>query len=490
MSCNEIFLTDRPEDQAEFRRMILKTVEAITASITDGKAYRGMLPQDLRAFLRLDSILPEHGLGFDALLRCVSENVLPNMLRPFSPDYMPHLHSASLMESIAAELIIAVFNQSMDSWDQSPAATEIEVETIRHLVKLYGFSEEGNGIFTSGGTQSNLMGLLLARDHFCLSQFGLDLRNDGLPVDSRKMRIYCSEIAHFSIENSAHLLGLGSRSVVKVPVDSAQKMDVTALRSLIEQDMAMGKLPFCVVATEGTTDFGSIDPLLPIRNICDQYGLWLHTDAAYGSALIMTERYAERIKGIEQSDSVTIDFHKMFFLPISCSTLLVKKGIAFEPLEFHADYLNRKEDEEDGYINLVDKSIQTTRRFDAFKVWTSFQIRGRDGWNQLVSQCIERAKYLAEQLDADPNFELAVKPEISAVVFRVLPIQENDSIAPDTLNKNIHRQLLHYHGIVIGQTLFRGQVYLKCTLLNPLLTKTHIDSLLELLRQLRYNIAL
>ena len=260
-------------------------------------------------------------------------------------------------------------------------------------------------------------------------------------------------------------------------------MDMAALQELVRRDLAAGNLPFCAVATVGTTDYGSIDPLLEMHRICKENGMWLHADAAYGSGVILSRKYAHRVDGLQLCDSITVDFHKMFLQPISCSASLIRNAADFKALTIHADYLNREEDEEDGYTNLVDKSMQTTRRFDALKVWMSFQVRGRDGWSELITKCIENAAYLYEMLSRDENFEVAVKPEISSVVFRLKQLSSAESA--DDLNKRIRRTLLHEHGIVIGQTVFQGAVYLKCTLLNPALTHEQLQSLMALLLRLR-----
>ena len=471
MSCADKLLTEDPSAQAEFRRQIAAAADAVCKAMNSAKAYSGMLPFDLKDFLHEEELLPEKGLGFDSAMKKVSERILPNMLRPASKEYMAHLHSPALLESMAAELIITAFNQSMDSWDQSPAATEIEVDTIRYLCKLYGYGTDADGVFTSGGSQSNLTAVFLARDWYCREKLGWDIRKHGLPDSYRKLRLYTSEISHFSMEKSAHLLGLGYDAVVKVPVDSAQKMDVSALRKLVEKDIADGNLPFCIVATEGTTDYGSIDPIPAIKPICEKFGIWLHADAAYGSGVILSKKYASRVPGLALCDSITVDFHKMFLLPISCSAILLKNGGDFVSLEYHADYLNREEDEEDGYTNLVGKSIQTTRRFDALKVWLSFQVRGKDGWDSIISGCIDNAAYLYQIIKENAAFETVSVPEITSVVFRVK--------GSDDLNRKIRRALIHQCGTVIGQTVFDGKVHLKCTLLNPTVTRESLKALTE-----------
>ena len=288
--------------------------------------------------------------------------------------------------------------------------------------------------------------------------------------------MYTSEISHFSMEKSAHILGLGYESVVKVPVDSRKRMDTAALTALIEEDVKNGNIPFLVVATIGTTDFGSIDQISEIAPLCQKYGMWLHADAAYGSGVILSQKYKDRIAGLEKCDSITVDFHKMFLLPISSSAVLVKDGKNFDALTIHADYLNRTEDEEDGYTNLVDKSLQTTRRFDALKVWVAFQTRGKDGWSEIISTSMENAAYLFEKLEKDSDFAVVTKPEISSVVFRLK--------GGDEINKKVRRKLIHEHGVVIGQTVSDGFVCLKFTLLNPLITHEKLDSLVELIRKL------
>ena len=471
---NNLLLTK--DSKEEFKQMIIRTAEAIADSLCDTKAYAGLSPEDLKKAVHVENLLPDNGEGFDNVLDALKRQILPNFLRTSSTDYMAHLHSPALLESIAAELIIAAFNQSMDSWDQAPVATEVELEVIQKLCSLYGYDEKSDGVFTSGGSQSNISALLFARDWYCKNKLGYDVKKHGLPENYRKLRIYTSEISHFSMEKGAHLLGLGYDAVVKVPVDDKQKMDACALEKLIGQDLENGNLPFCVVATIGTTDYGSIDPMNEISSVCQKYGLWLHADAAYGSAVILSSKYAQRVAGFNLCDSITVDFHKMFLLPISCSAVLLKDASNFEALELHADYLNREEDEEDGYTNLVGKSLQTTRRFDALKVWVSFKMRGKDGWGEIIDTCMENAAYLYSRLKDDAEFETVTEPEISSVVFRIT--------STDDTNKRVRRALIHKHGVVIGQTVYNGKVFLKFTLLNPLVTHEKLDSLLELIKSI------
>ena len=252
---------------------------------------------------------------------------------------------------------------------------------------------------------------------------------------------------------------------------------------MIQKDIEQGNIPFLIVATVGTTDFGSIDDIKILHEIAQKNYMWLHADAAYGSGVIMSQKYTSRVDGLALCDSITVDFHKMFLMPISCSAVLVKNGKNFDALTIHADYLNRTEDEEDGYTNLVDKSLQTTRRFDALKVWVAFQTRGKDGWSKLIDTCMDNAAYLYEILQKDSDFEVITKPEISSVVFRYCAVQNADDV-----NKKVRRKLIHEKGIVIGQTVSNSNVCLKFTLLNPLVTHQKLDELISMIKQLAFEV--
>lgn len=470
------FLGFDEKAKQEYRKVIGETVEAVLASVTDDGAYAGLAVDELKRLVQNHRMLPQQGVGWQKVLEEVKQVVLPNFLRTWSTSYMAHLHSPALLETIAAELILSTFNQSMDSWDQGPIATEVEVAVINHLCSLYGYGTQADGVFTSGGSQSNLCAITLARDWFCNTTLHHDVKKHGLPDCWSKMRLYTSEISHFSMEKSAHMLGLGYDAVRKVPVDASCRMDSKALEEMIKQDKTDGLIPFCVVATIGTTDFGSIDPISELSAICKQHNLYLHADAAYGSAAILSSTYASRLGNLALCDSITVDFHKMFLLPISCSAVLAKDGSLFDVFMLHADYLNREEDEQDGYTNLVGKSVQTTRRFDALKVWMAFQCRGADGFSTILDTCIRNADYLAKSIKDDPAFELAIEPELSSVVFRLR--------RSDEVNKRVRRELLHHHQVVIGQTVYQQRTFLKFTLLNPEVTHTNLDRLLDLIKSL------
>ena len=473
---NKTVLSARTEDRNELRREIEKTLDAIFSSCNDDSAFSGINPYELRKRISSLTVLPEKGIGFDNALDVTAKEIMPHMLRTWSCDYMPHLHSPALLESLSAELMINTFNDSMDSWDQSPAATEVELAVISTLKKLFGYDDEADGCFTSGGSQSNLSAITAARDWYCKAHLDHDAKKYGNPECFRKLRLYTSEISHFSMDKSCHMLGLGYDAVVKLPVDSSCSVDIEKAEEIIKADVKNGLLPFCIVATIGTTDFGSVDDIAAMRRIADRYDMHLHADAAYGSGAVMSSRYSRRIGDLSLADSITVDFHKMFLLPISCSAVLVKKASLLDCFQLHADYLNREEDEEDGYLNLVGKGIQTTRRFDALKVLFSCKARGRREYASIIEKSLSNAEYVYRILSGDESFIAPVKPELSSVVFALK--------GGDDLNRRVRRTLLE-EGCVIGQTVKDGSVMLKLTLLNPNLEKEDLENLIKHIKEMR-----
>src|SRR5476651_2887207 len=294
-----------------------------------------------------------------------------------------HLHCPSLVIIQAAEVLINATNQSMDSWDQSPSATIIEMKLIEWLRTQVGYQPGDAGVFTSGGTQSNLMGLMLARDAFFARQ-GHSIQQDGLVGNLRKMKVFCSENAHFSVQKNMALLGLGYQSVTLVKTDQFARMDVSDLAAKLAQAQANGEQILAIVATAGTTDAGAIDPLRAIAKLAAEHQIWVHVDAAWGGALLLSEKYRDYLDGIELVDSITLDFHKQFFQTISCGAFLLKEARHYELMRYQAAYLNSEFDEAQGVPNLVSKSLQTTRRFDALKLWMGLEALGQKQYAEII----------------------------------------------------------------------------------------------------------
>ena len=235
------------------------------------------------------------------------------------------------------------------------------------------------------------------------------------------------------------------------------------------RDLAAESLiPMALVATAGTTDLGAIDPLEPLGAIARRHGAWLHVDAAVGGALALSDRERARLAGIAAADSVTVDFHKLWFQPISCGAFLVRDAASLQPALIHADYLNpERDDEDEGLPNLVDKSLQTTRRFDALKLFVALRAHGRRLLGEAVEATIDLAAEAARLIDAEPELELARPASLNTVLFRSVPRSPAGAAELDAINEQVRLALLHGGGAVIGRTRLDGRVHLKLTLMNP-----------------------
>ncbi|MBE9125225.1 MULTISPECIES: pyridoxal phosphate-dependent decarboxylase family protein [unclassified Coleofasciculus] len=477
------FLSDSGDSISAYRDAIATAQEVlIDCFANQTRPYSGANPDELAAMLAASEVCPETGKQLKLILNYVGETILNNSVVVSHPTCIAHLHCPPLTAALAAEVLISATNQSMDSWDQSPAATVLEQRVVDWLCRLFGYGEDGDGVFTSGGTQSNFMGLLLARDRYVGDRFGWSVQQQGLPPESSRLRILSSAASHFTIRQAAALLGLGEQAVVRVETDADYRLCPVALERELAQLSRQNLLPIALVATVGTTDFGSIDPLPELAALAKQYGLWLHVDAAYGGALILSDRHRHKLAGIELADSITVDFHKLFYQPISCGAFLLKDRSHFNAIALHADYLNPKTNAEAGIPDLVTKSVQTTRRFDALKLYVSLQALGRQGFAELIDTTINLATETARLIDAEPVLELANQPEINAVVFRYCP--QKMSADANVINRPIRASLMRRGEAVLAQTQIGDRVYLKFTLLNPHTNLEHISGILTSIKHL------
>lgn len=418
--------------------------------------------------------LPDEAAVPDAVFEQLG-GFISNSLAVSHPNSIAHLHSPPLLAALAAEVVISAMNQSLDSFDLGPVATMLELKYVQWLASEAGLPASAGGTFTTGGTQSNFMGLLLARDAFLKSRFQWLAQKRGLPPQATRMRVLCSEVAHFTVEKSAAQLGLGTDAVVRVPVDDAFRMQPESLRRALDEMRDQELLPFAIVATAGTTDFGSVDPLPEIAALAQSVGAWLHVDAAYAGALLFSSQHREKLQGIALADSLSIDFHKLFWQPIPAGAFLLRDAAHFKLFELHADYLNPEAHEAQGIPDLVTKSLLTSRRFDVLKPWLSFQLLGRRKLGAMIDRTIELAVCAADAVRRTSSLELVHGASLSTVVFRYRAT--GPEVEADALNAALRQHLFDQGIAVIGQTRVGGRQCLKLTCMNPAVTDAQIDGL-------------
>ncbi|MGX7762150.1 pyridoxal phosphate-dependent decarboxylase family protein [Streptomyces angustmyceticus] len=498
-------LLARPaEDPADSRTYLLnqKTAQDYRTAVSESVARVGAkIAGTDRPFtgITVDGLAPAvSGIDLDAPLHDAAaaldeleEVYLRDAVYFHHPRYLAHLNCPVVIPALVGEAVLSAVNSSLDTWDQSAGGTLIERRLVDWTAERIGLGEAADGIFTSGGSQSNLQAMLLARDEACrraLTGAGLPSPEPGTPAPSRltdvlpRLRILTSECSHFSIRKSATLLGMGAEAVISVPSDETKRMRTADLADELARCHRDGLIPMAVVATAGTTDFGSIDPLPEIAELCDRYGAWMHVDAAYGCGLLVSRRRA-LLSGIERADSVTVDYHKSFFQPVSSSAVLVRDRATLKHVTYHADYLNPRRMADRRIPNQVDKSIQTTRRFDALKLWLTLRIMGAAAVGELFDDVIDRAAGAWKLLHDDPRFSVVVEPQLSTLVFRYVPSTDQDPELCDRVNLHARDALFASGDAIVAGTVVDGRHHLKFTLLNPETTLEDIAAVLDLIAE-------
>ncbi|MEU1196923.1 aminotransferase class I/II-fold pyridoxal phosphate-dependent enzyme [Streptomyces sp. NPDC005813] len=450
-------LASGPEGPGALRPLL----DTVLDALREGAAARGGPlpaggPEAVARHVRdaVGEVLPREGR--DDALRVLVHALAAGSADPADPLCAAHLHCPPLAVAAAADLAAAVLNPSLDSWDQAPAASALEaLVTAALAAEVYSGADEPPGradaLVTTGGTESNQLALLLARE-----------ARGGV-------RLVCGANAHHSLHRAAWLLGLPEPVVVPAP---AGTMDPAAL------DEALTELPgprgsLLVAATAGTTDAGLLDPLADIADLCAAHGARLHIDAAYGGSLLLSDRHRARLDGLHRADTVTLDLHKLGWQPVAAGLLAVRKASDLAVLRYSADYLNADDDTEAGLPDLLGRSLRTTRRPDILKIAVTLATLGRAGLGALVDQVCAHAAGLADLIAADPGFELYDRPVISTVLFRPTGASDADVAA-------VRRTLLHEGRAVLGRAALDGRLWLKVTLLNPHTRPGDLATLLKL----------
>ncbi|MER7441335.1 pyridoxal phosphate-dependent decarboxylase family protein [Micromonospora avicenniae] len=463
---------------ARYRTVLTRGVDRMARRVAGvDRPFTGVTPGELAprvAGIDLDRPLGDTAAALDEL----DEVYLRDAVWFHHPRYLAHLNCPVVIPALLGEAVLSAVNSSLDTWDQSIGATLIERRLIDWTAERIGLGPAADGVFTSGGSQSNLQALLLAREETCQAAPGREARAELLP----RLRVLTSTAGHFSVQKSANLFGLAPDAVLTIPTDAQRQMIPAVLRREIERCRREGLVVMAVVATAGTTDFGSIDPLDEIAAVCAATGVWLHVDAAYGCGLLASPTRRHLLDGIERADSVTVDYHKSFFQPVSSSAVLVRDRRVLRHVTYHADYLNPARMVEQRIPNQVDKSLQTTRRFDALKLWLTLRVMGPDLLGDLFDEVVDRAADAWELISEDPRFEVVTRSPLSTVVFRYLPTGPGRGLA-DEANLYAREALAASGAALVAGTTVDGRHFLKFTLLNPETTLDDVGHVLQLIAE-------
>jgi glutamate/tyrosine decarboxylase-like PLP-dependent enzyme len=458
-------------DAHGIERLEQASAEALASLRRPAGPRSALTPTQLHELIGANEICPEKGSSLSEVLNEFASSVWANSVVPFDPSCVAHLHPPALLPSVVTEMTVALMNQSMDSWDQSPAATEVELHLMKWLSHLMGMPTSGSGVMTSGGTASNLLGITLARS-WAASKIGVDVLQLGLPPEAKTWRVLCSDQAHFSVQRATAQLGLGRDAVVTVPTDPRGVMDLAELDATIAQVQAQGQRIIALVGTAGTTDLGAVDPLDAIASRAEEIGAWFHVDAAVAGSYLLSGTLAPMLDGIARADSVTVDFHKLWFQPFNASALVVKDVDRFDLLRVKSKYLDRG-DEVEGMINLVGRSLDTSRRFDAAKIVITLRTLGREAFAEMIDRVVALSALAARGIAKADELELVTWPTGPMCVF-CAPGHSADDL------RRVQQNLLLRGEMVLGRTEIKGRAALKFTFMNPLVTDQDVERLVTM----------
>ena len=420
----------------------------------------------------MDSIFlseaPDHASPADEVLDFVTENVLPNSNISSHPKSFSFVPGPSNFISAMADSLATGFNIFSGGWIVSPAAAELEIVTLNWLLKMFNFPvTKGGGIFTSGGSMANLTALVTARRIKCGSDF-----SDAV--------IYLSDQAHSSNIKAIRVIGFKEEQVKIIPTDLEFKFSINKLKNEIARDKLEGKKPFCIIASAGTTNTGTVDPLDTLADICEKENLWFHIDGAYGGAAILSKKGSKILQGIERADSLTVDPHKWFFQPYEIGCLLVKDASWLSnTFSEKPEYLRDIEGNE-SEINFYDYGIQLTRRFRALKFYMSIKTYGLNAFKKAITYNIDLADKTEDILRSSKNWEIVSPATLAIINFRFNPIGKNLSEEElDKLNQEISARVVASKEALLVTTVLQNQVVIRMCLINPKTTIKHIKDTLS-----------
>jgi glutamate decarboxylase len=454
----------------------------------------------------------------------IKEKIIRHSVKVGNPFYIGHMTSAIPYFMILIEMIIAALNQNQVKIETAKASTFVEREFLAwmhqlvfHRGKAFYQRTSQNPEIALGnvavdGTLANLTALWVAREKaFPPRRSFRGVRSDGLATALTHYGcsgavVLVSKLAHYSLDKSMDVLGLGSRSLVRIPVNTENQIDCVKLRRKISELQKQKIKIMAIVGIAGTTETGNIDDLKELREIANECGAHYHVDAAWGGATLLTHRYRHLLDGIERADSVTIDTHKLFYTPMSMGLVLFRSERDLMRVKYTASYVIRKSSVDQGRFTL-----EGSRKFDVLKPWASLKVFGTDGFQILFDHAFTLTADLNQLISASPNFEVMNNPQLFIHVFRFVPADvqaglENlrglagrngrsagakkqikaINVLLNTLTTELHRAIRAEDSTFVSRTTLTTTKYapqpivvLRSVTVNPLTTRAILEEILK-----------
>jgi glutamate/tyrosine decarboxylase-like PLP-dependent enzyme len=471
-----------PEDFRAIGHRLVDTLADFLGQLPARPVTRGETPSEVRRAVVGDHPLPDSGTDPAILVSRATELLMKHSLFNGHPRFFGYITSSATPIGAFADFIAATVNCNVGAWKLAPAATEIEAQAVRWIAEFTGYPSDCGGLLVSGGNMANLVCFLAAR----AVQSGVDVRQAGVRACSRALRCYCSAETHTWIQKAADISGLGTDAVRWIRCDSRQRLDLSALRTQVDQDRQAGDQPFLVVGTAGSVSTGAVDPLADIAAFCRDHGLWFHVDGAYGGFAANVPGAPADLRALEMADSVAVDPHKWLYAPVEAGCALVRNPMHLRnAFSYRPSYYNF---DTEG-INYYDLGPQNSRGFRALKIWLAFQQAGRAGYLQTIGDDIALSQHAFAAFRRHPDFE-AVTQNLSISTFRYVPgalrssagTEDTESLL-NRLNQDLLSDIEKSGEAFLSNAIVEGKYLLRMCIVNFRTSLKDIESLPELIAE-------
>lgn len=462
-----------PMDIEEFRAAAYQHADWIADYLKNVRNYpvtTSLKPRELVAALPKSA--PEKGEAIEKIFADFQSTIVPALTLWNHPRFLAYFSVSSTPPSMLAEFLASAVNVNAMLWKSSPGATELEQVTLSWLREWLGLHESFFGIIYDTASVGVMQAIGAAREFV-----DPDARTRGMRGD---LTVYISEHTHSSAEKAAITLGFGQQNVRRIGVDHQFRMRPELLRKAIESDIAGGKRPCCIVASVGSTSTSAIEPVSEIADIADQYGIWLHVDAAYGGPAAVVPEMRHIFDGVERAHSLIVNPHKWLYVSIDCSVLYTRyPEILRRASSLSAEYLKTTVD--DVVVNYMDYGVQLGRRFRALKLWYVFRYYGREGIVAMLRESLRLAQVVKDLVESDPDFEVSAPVPFSLVCFR----HRGD----DALNRRLLDEINSTGKAFLSHTVLNGHFVLRFAIGNFQTTESDVREVWNLIRDTAHQLA-
>jgi aromatic-L-amino-acid decarboxylase len=470
-------------DAETFRKLGHRLVDQVAEfleSLPDGPVTRDESPSAVRGAFQLTGPLPESGMDPEKLLQETAQFLFAHSLFNGHPRFFGYITAPPAPIGILGDFLAAAVNPNVGAWTLSPAATEIESQTVRWIAEFIGYPADCGGLLVSGGNMANFVCFLAAR----AAKAPWNVREQGIYSElSGKLRVYCSAETHTWVQKAADLAGLGTASIQWIATDAKLRMDVGALRRQIEADIAAGDVPCLVAATAGSVSTGAVDPLPEIGALCKEHGVWFHVDGAYGGFAAAVPDAPDDLRALRHADSVAVDPHKWLYAPLEAGCALVRDpellraAFAYHPPYYHF---------EERATNYVDFGPQNSRGFRALKVWLALRHAGAAGYRKMIADDIRLSRAMAQAVGRHAELQL-VTQDLSIATFRYVPRDlranvgdEKVELHLEALNRELVDRLQRGGETFVSNAVVGGRYVLRACIVNFHTAQADVEAVPEI----------